>query len=162
LATRSAARAGVLIALAAAASGCGAGGGTITVGEPAPAVPVVLPVHVAAAARRAVGPGAFSTAIARDGYRVAVRVSPNRASTPNRVSVSVSRDGVPVRDADVRLTANMETMDMGVAHYQLDGTSVYSTRSPAWYMPGRWQLVVSVRPAGAPRVDVALDDLMRN
>lgn len=162
MSTRSAAHAGALIALVAGVSGCGAAAGTITVGEPAPATPVSAPVQVAAGARRAVGPGAFATAILRDGYRVAIRVSPNRASTSNRVAVSVRRDGELVRDADVRLTANMEAMDMGVGHYQLDGRTLYSARPPAWLMPGLWQLVVSVQPVGGPAVRVALDDLLRN
>ncbi len=138
MSTRSTARAGAFIVLVAGVAGCGAGGGTITVGEAAPVVPVSAPIQVAASARRAVGPGPFATAILRNGYHVTIRVSPNRASTTNRVAVSVRRDGAVVRDADVRLTADMEAMGMGVGRYQLDGQSVYSTQSPAWLMPGRW------------------------
>jgi hypothetical protein len=148
----------LLVGAPALLTGCGGSVGTITVGEPAG---VQAPAAVPAATIE-VGPGAVSHAVVRGGYRVAVRVTPNRTSKPNRVVVSVSRDGEPVGGARVRLSASMLTMDMGTAKYDLAGDGTYAVTTPAWLMPGLWELAVTVRPPGGPAVSFGLADDMRS
>jgi hypothetical protein len=157
---RGAAAAAGLICLTLGAAGCGGSVGTITVEDAAP-TRTPAAARVVVATRTSVGPGAFRTSVATGPYRISVGVTPNRASTPNRFTVAVSRDGSPVRDARVQLTAEMETMDMGVATYDLAGRAVYTGSAPAWVMPGRWRLIVSVHPAGEAVQRVALDDSLR-
>jgi hypothetical protein len=147
------------LAAAATAAGCGSSAGTITVGAAAPAA-AVEPAGRTVAAAVAVGPGPFRTAVRRSGYRVSIAVKPNRASTSNRVSVELMRDRTPVT-ARVRLTVRMETMDMGTVTYALGGHGPYDVRTPAWVMAGRWQLLLTVHPAGGRAFDLALDDLLR-
>jgi YtkA-like protein len=148
----------LLLGAPAALSACGSGSvATITVGAAVP-VAATAPLPVATVD---VGPGAVRQTLRRNGYAVAIRVVPNRADTPNRVVVAVSRYGEPVSGAQVTLTASMLTMDMGVAHYRLTGDGSYSVRTPAWLMPGLWDLAVSVRPPGGTAVSVALADRLR-
>jgi hypothetical protein len=99
--------------------------------------------------------------VSRGGYDVVVRVAPNRATTSNRISVSLSRDGGPVAGAHVGVSAGMLTMAMGVGRYTLTGSSTYRAELPAWQMPGRWGLVLTVKPPGAAPVRVVLDDAIR-
>jgi len=131
---------------------------TITVGDVAPAAsaPAALPV-----ATVEVGPGPVHQVVRRAGYRLTIRVSPNRATSPNRVVVGVSQDGMPVTGARVTLSAAMLTMDMGTARYDLAGDGTYSVHTPPWLMPGLWELAVSVRPPGGPPVSVGLVDHLR-
>jgi hypothetical protein len=148
----------LLVGAPAVFTGCGGSVGTITVGEPAGVrAPAAVP-----AATIEVGPGAVSHAVVRGGYRVAVRVSPNRASKANRVVVSVTQAGMPVSGARVRLSASMLTMDMGTARYALTGDGTYAVRTPAWLMPGLWELAVTVRPPGGPALSFGLADDMRS
>lgn len=148
--------AAVLVPCSALAAGCGASGGTITVGGEAP--PPAPQPSLAAADTVEVGPGPFRAHVSRDGYELAVRVSPNRATTANRIAVSLTEAGTPVAGARVGVAAGMLTMDMGTAHYRLAGDGTYSGALPAWEMPGRWGLTVSVTPPGGAPIRVALDD----
>lgn len=148
----------LLVGAPALFSGCGGSVGTITVGEPAGVrAPAAVP-----AATIEVGPGTVRRVVVRGGYRVSVRVTPNRASKANRVVVSVSQDGVPVSGARVGLTASMLTMDMGTARYELAGDGTYAVRTPAWLMAGLWELGVTVRPPGGPALSFGLADDMRS
>ena len=148
----------LLVGAPAVFSGCGGSVGTITVGEPAAVrAPAAVP-----AATIEVGPGAVRHVALRSGYRVAIRVTPNRASKPNRVAVSVTQYGVPVSGARVRLSASMLTMDMGTARYTLAGGGTYAVTTPAWLMPGLWGLAVTVRPPGGPALSFGLADTMRS
>jgi len=148
----------LLVGAPAALSGCGNSSvGTITVGA---AVPVAATTALPAATLD-VGPGAVRNVLRRDGYSVTIRVTPNRANTPNRVVVAVSEYGEPVTGARVELTASMLTMDMGTAHYRLAGDGTYSVRTPAWLMPGLWEIAVRVHPRGAQAVSFGLADRMR-
>jgi hypothetical protein len=148
----------LLVGAPALLTGCGGSVGTITVGEPAG---VQAPAAVPAATIE-VGPGVVRHAVVRGGYRVAVHVAPNRATKPNRVVVTVSQDGVPVSGASVRLSASMLTMDMGTAKYDLAGDGTYAVTTPAWLMPGLWDLAVTVRPPGGPAVSFGLADDIRS
>lgn len=148
----------LLVGAPAALSACGSGSvGTITLGA---AVPVAA-TSALPAATVDVGPGPVRHVLRRGGYLLTIRVAPNRANTPNRVVVTVSRYGAPVTGAHVTLTASMLTMDMGVAHYLLAGDGTYSARTPAWLMAGLWELAVRVQPPGGPGVTVGLADHLR-
>src|SRR5689334_21716066 len=48
-----------------------------------------------------VGPGPITTTLEKGGYRIDVRVAPNKAVVPNDFSLHITRGGQPVRDADV-------------------------------------------------------------
>lgn len=130
---------------------------TITVGGEVAAPPAAVP-----AATVEVGPGTVGTVVVRGGYRLAIRVVPNRATSSNHVSVSVSQDGLPVAGARVGLAASMLTMDMGTADYRLSGHGTYAVRTPAWLMAGLWELAFTVRPAGHPALSVGVVDHMRS
>lgn len=147
----------LLVGAPALFSGCGGAVGTITVGE---AAGVQAPAAVPAATIE-VGPGAVRHVVLRGGYRVAIHVTPNRASRANRVVVAVSQDGVPVAGARVALSASMLTMDMGTARYRLSGEGTYAVRTPAWLMPGLWELAVRVQPPGGPALSFGLADDLR-
>src|SRR5262249_54335146 len=70
-----------------------------------------------------VGPGPVVTSVLQNGYRLDVRVAPNRAAVPNDFSVHVTRDGQPVRGADVVLQFNMLDMEMASQAYRPQETS---------------------------------------
>src|SRR5207247_746034 len=48
-----------------------------------------------------VGPGRVTRVVTKNGYRLEFRIDPNRAAVPNDFSVRITRDGAPVRGADV-------------------------------------------------------------
>src|SRR5213076_3112022 len=54
-------------------------------------------------AKAHVGPGAVNEVVSENGYRLAIRVSPNRAAVPNSFQVAISRGGEPVLGADVTI-----------------------------------------------------------
>lgn len=148
------------LAAAALTSGCGATGGTITVGAalPAAGAPAAVPVAYDAAT---VGPGAVTETLTRRGYAIGVHVTPNRATTSNRIVLTLRQDGAPVAGAHVGLAVNMTTMDMGTARYVLAGDEDYAVRAPAWIMAGTWQLTFTVTPPGGRALRFALDDRLR-
>jgi copper transport protein len=108
-----------------------------------------------------VGPGPVAASVVQNGYRLDVRVAPNRAAVPNDFSVRLTRDGQPVRGADVVLQFNMLDMEMGSQAYRLQETSpgVYRHASaPALVMVGHWGLVFNVTPPGKPPFTVQVVD----
>jgi hypothetical protein len=150
-----------LAAVAATVAGCGAGPGTITVGD---AAPPLLPSTVEATPVDVVtaGPGSVAVHLARRSYDVGVRIVPNRASTPNRITVTLRRAGATVVGAHADVTAAMTAMDMGVATYALRGTTAYRATAPAWVMPGVWRLLVTVTPPHGTPIRLTLDDRLRS
>jgi copper transport protein len=94
------------------------------------------------------GPGPVSETIEKNGYRVALHVDPNRAAVPNEFGVDVSRNGTPVRDADVTLRFDMLDMQMQSLEYRLAEVrpGEYRHSAPALVMVGRWGLTVTVTP----------------
>ena len=94
--------------------------------------------------------------------RIAIRVTPNSATRANHVTVTVTQSGLPVSGARVVLAASMLTMDMGTAQYRLTGDGAYAVRTPAWLMPGVWDLAFTVRPPGGPTLSIALADRLRS
>ena len=107
-----------------------------------------------------VGPGEVRKVVEQDGYRVGVRVSPNRAAVPNSFEVDVTRGGQPVHGADVTVDFAMLDMEMGRQSYQLPETApgVYSRSAPALVMVGHWGLSFRVAPPEKPPFDVVLVD----
>jgi copper transport protein len=107
-----------------------------------------------------VGPGPVVASVVQDGYRLDLRVAPNRAAVPNDFSVRLTRGGQPVRGADVVLRFNMLDMEMGQQAYRLQETSpgVYAHAAPALVMVGHWGLVFNVAPTGRPPFNVQVVD----
>jgi copper transport protein len=98
--------------------------------------------------------------IVREGYRIALRIDPNRAAVPNRFSVGVTRDGRAVRGAEVTATFTMLDMEMGQLSYRLDEVAPgrYERSAPALVMVGHWGLGLSIEPSvGAPLELVVVD-----
>jgi copper transport protein len=123
------------------------------------APPAKALAQVGKAAAR-VGPGPVTEVVNRSGYRLAVRVSPNRAGYPNDFSVRITRDGRPVRGADVTLGFTMLDMEMGQQQYRLAETQpgVYTLAKPALVMVGHWGLSFEVTPRRGPPFTVLVVD----
>jgi copper transport protein len=100
-----------------------------------------------------VGPGPVSTTVTKDGYKLQVLVSPNKAAVPNDFVLKLTRNGKPVTGADVTVTFAMLDMEMGNQEFRLTETSpgVYSRpANPALVMVGHWGLSFQVTPKDGP------------
>jgi copper transport protein len=111
-------------------------------------------------AKAHVGPGLVNKVLTENGYRLTVRVSPNRAAVPNSFQVAVSRGGQPVRNADVTVDFLMLDMEMGQQAYHLSETSpgTYGHAAPALVMVGHWGLSFQIAPPGQKPFTVLLVD----
>jgi copper transport protein len=107
-----------------------------------------------------VGPGAVTSVVDRDGYRLELHVDPNRAAVPNSFTVGISRGGRPVRGADVTATFTMLDMEMGRQAYHLAETrpGLYRHSAPALVMVGHWGISFEIRPPGGQPFTVLLLD----
>ncbi len=107
-----------------------------------------------------VGPGPVSSVVKKAGYTLAFRVDPNRAAVPNSFEVHITRDGKPVRGAEVVTSFLMLDMEMGTQAYRLAEQSpgTYVHAAPALVMVGHWGLSFSVTPPGAAPFTVLLVD----
>jgi copper transport protein len=107
-----------------------------------------------------VGPGPVSRVVERNGYRLAFRLSPNRAAVPSDFAVAITRGGKPVRGADVTARFTMLDMEMGDQSYHLaeSAPGVYSHSAPALVMVGHWGLTFQIQPPGVQPFDVLLLD----
>ena len=107
-----------------------------------------------------VGPGPVSKVVSKGPYKVRVTVTPNRAAIQNRFSVSVTKNGQPVRGAEVVTRFDMLDMDMGELSYRFrelqPGT--FSKSAPALVMVGHWALAFEVTPPGEQPFVVTLLD----
>jgi copper transport protein len=100
-----------------------------------------------------VGPGPVVAVVNKNGYRIELHVSPNRAAADNTFSLRITRGGQPVTGAEVVVGATMLDMEMGTQSYALTETSpgVYTHAAPALVMVGHWGLAFNVTPKdGAP------------
>ncbi len=99
-----------------------------------------------------VGPGRVAQTIRHGGYVLQVLVSPNKAAAPDSFALRITRNGQPVRGANVTLTFNHLEMQMPQQEYQLTETQpgVYSRAAPALIMVGKWGLAFQVTPRDAP------------
>ena len=107
-----------------------------------------------------VGPGPVSTVIDKGPYKIHVQVTPNQAAVNNTFRITVTRDGQPVRGAEVVTQFNMLDMEMGSQSYRFRETrpGSFSKSAPALVMVGHWGLVFEVRiPGQQPFVITLLD-----
>ena len=111
-------------------------------------------------AKAHVGPGAVNEVVSENGYRLAIRVTPNRAAVPNSFQVAVSHGGKPVRGADVTVDFAMLDMEMGQQAYHLAETApgTYGHAAPALVMVGHWGLSFQIAPPGQKPFTVLLVD----
>ncbi|HZC30317.1 MAG TPA: FixH family protein [Gaiellaceae bacterium] len=118
---------------------------------------------VAAALTMTAGPGpVHATGLAR-GYTVGIAITPNRALGTGAFTLTLARNGRPVAGARVRATVTMLDMNMGsftlLVPSRAAGT--YATAAPAVGMSGRWGWSIQVEPPNAPAFRVVLVDRMR-
>ena len=106
------------------------------------------------------GPGPVASTVEKSGYRLRLRVAPNRAAIPNSFEVAITKNGKPVRRADVLLSFEMLDMTMQNQEYRLAETApgVYSRATPALVMVGHWGLSFDVTPRGAQPFNVLVVD----
>jgi copper transport protein len=107
-----------------------------------------------------VGPGVVTQVVNKNGYRLEFHVSPNRAAVPNTFAVRITKDGRPVRGANVTTTFAMLDMEMGEQAYHLSesGPGLYQRAAPALVMVGHWGLSFDITPPGAQPFSVLLVD----
>jgi copper transport protein len=107
-----------------------------------------------------VGPGPVAQVIERGGYRLALRVSPNKAAVPNRFEARLTRDGRPVAGATITAGFSMLDMEMGQQAYRLPEAApgVYGRDAPALVMVGHWGLTFDIEPPGAQPFSVTVVD----
>jgi copper transport protein len=107
-----------------------------------------------------VGPGPVSETVTKGPYRVHVRVTPNRAAVNNKFELTLTRNGRPVRGAQVITKFDMLDMEMGEQSYllreQLPGLFRHS--APALVMVGHWGLLFEVTPPGSKPFVITLLD----
>ena len=99
-----------------------------------------------------VGPGRVAASVTENGYKLQVLVTPNKAAAPDSFALRITKNGAPVRGANVTLTFNHTEMEMPQQEYQLKETrpGVYSRSAPALVMVGRWALGFNITPPGGP------------
>lgn len=107
-----------------------------------------------------VGPGRVVEAVDKSGYRMELRVAPNRAAVPNSFSLRLTRGGAPVRGAEVVAGFTMLDMEMGSQSYVLRETApgVYSRSAPALVMVGHWGVSFDITPPGKAQFTVLVID----
>jgi copper transport protein len=107
-----------------------------------------------------VGPGRVAATLHKNGYTLQVLVDPNRAVMPNSFALEITKNGAPVRGANVTLGFAMLDMQMANQEYQLTETrpGVYVHRAPALVMVGHWGLSFNIQPRGAPAFTALLVD----
>jgi copper transport protein len=107
-----------------------------------------------------VGPGPVAETVDKNGYHVVVRVAPNRAAVRNSFQLSVTRNGRPVRGAEIVSGFTMLDMEMGTQSYAMKETApgVYVRSVPALVMVGHWGLSFEITPPGQPQFTILLVD----
>ncbi len=107
-----------------------------------------------------VGPGPVSETVAKGPYRAHVRVTPNRAAVNNAFELALTRNGRPVRGAEVVTKFDMLDMEMGEQSYRLRERrpGVFRHSAPALVMVGHWGLLFEVTPPGGRPFVVTLLD----
>ena len=107
-----------------------------------------------------VGPGRVAQTVRQAGYTLQVLVTPNKAAAPDSFALRITKNGQPVRGANVTLTFNHTEMQMPQQEYQLTETQpgVYSRAAPALVMVGKWALSFQITPkTGPPFTALILD-----
>jgi copper transport protein len=107
-----------------------------------------------------VGPGRVAATLHQNGYELRLLVDPNRAAAPNSFALELTKNGIPVRGANVTLSFAMLDMEMPNQEYQLKETrpGVYVRNAPALVMVGHWALSFEITPpGGTPFVATLVD-----
>jgi len=114
----------------------------------------------AGGAQARVGPGPVREVVNKNGYRIQLTVAPNKAAAPNSFTVTLTREGKPVRHATVVGGFSMLDMEMGTQSYVLpeSGPGVYTRSAPALVMVGHWALSFEITPPGQQQFTVLLVD----
>jgi copper transport protein len=107
-----------------------------------------------------VGPGPVVRVVTHGSYRLEFHFDPNKVAVPNSFSVKITKNGKPVRGADVTTTFAMLDMEMGQLAYTLPETQpgVFTRSAPALVMVGHWGLTFDVRPPGDAEFTVVVLD----
>jgi copper transport protein len=107
-----------------------------------------------------VGPGAVRQVVNEDGFRIELRVSPNRAAVPNAFALRITRGGRPANVARVIAGFTMLDMEMGSQQYVLRRTApgLYERSIPALVMVGHWGLAFEITPPGGQPFTVSFVD----
>jgi copper transport protein len=102
------------------------------------------------------------TTVKKGGYELHFTFTPNKAAVPNTFAVKITKDGRPVKGADVTAKFTMLDMEMQQQAYNLPEQSpgAYArANTPALVMVGRWGIGFDIRPPGANSpLDVLLLD----
>jgi copper transport protein len=106
------------------------------------------------------GPGPVVSAVQANGYRLVLRVDPNRAAVSNTFSVEISRNGKPTTGATVIGTFNMLDMQMPAQSYRFaeKPPGTYSHVGPTLVMVGHWGISLDVEPKGGQPFTVVFVD----
>ena len=107
-----------------------------------------------------VGPGRVAEKVRQAGYVLQVLVSPNKAVAPDSFALRITKNGQPLREANVTLTFNHTEMQMPQQEYQLSETQpgLYAHSAPALVMVGKWALAFQITPkTGPPFTALILD-----
>jgi copper transport protein len=113
-----------------------------------------------ASALARVGPGRVATTLHKAGYTLQLLVQPNKAVVSNSFALMLTKNGVPVRGADITLSFAMLDMQMANQEYQLRETrpGLYVRPAPALVMVGHWALSFTIAPRGTqPFVATVVD-----
>jgi copper transport protein len=114
----------------------------------------------AASAIARVGPGPVTEVVNKNGYRIEIRVTPNRAAAPNAFSIQLTKGGKPVRHASVIAGFAMLDMEMGRQSDVLPehAPGIYERSAPALVMVGHWGLSFEITPPGQQPFTITLVD----
>jgi hypothetical protein len=123
------------------------------------------PASLGSAARAQVnlGPGEIRSQLRVDAQAVALRITPNRASERDRLSLAITKHGRPLDGADVTVAFSMPAMNtwqLLTSHLAPAGNGTYTGTEPILGMPGIWQLRLQVTPSTAPAFGLTIDDRM--
>jgi copper transport protein len=122
--------------------------------------PPAKALAAASSAIARVGPGPVTEVVNKNGYRIEIRVAPNRAAAPNTFSVGLTKDGQPVRRASVIAGFAMLDMEMGRQSEVLPehAPGIYERSAPALVMVGHWALSFEITPPGQQPFTITLVD----
>ncbi|HEY1478859.1 MAG TPA: FixH family protein [Gaiellales bacterium] len=124
------------------------------------AAAIAAPAASADRAAIQVGPGPVHASLPQGAQRVSLRISPNRATTANAITLQLTRAGKPVRHARVTMAFAMQEMAMATQSFQLfeSRPGTYSFTGRALVMGGTWNLAFIVKPVGGTRFTVSVVD----
>jgi copper transport protein len=107
-----------------------------------------------------VGPGPVTEVVNKNGYRLQLQVTPNRAASVNTFSLRITQGGKPLTHATVVAGFAMLDMEMGTQSYTLpeQAPGLYERVAPALIMVGHWGLSFEVTPPGKAPFTVLLVD----